>query len=116
MGVTRIGRGRDLLTSAPKQLWLFGELGYAAPAYCHVPLLTDKTGRRLSKRDKDLDMGVLRAHTTPEKLVGYLASLSGLIARPEPVQAKELIGIFSWEKVGTKDIAVPSRLPDDLIV
>lgn len=39
MGVTRVVRGRDLLDSAARQLWLMRLLGYRAPVYGHVPLL-----------------------------------------------------------------------------
>ena len=59
MGVTRVVRGWDLLSSTPRQIWLLEQLGYSVPTYCHVPLLKSPAGRRLSKRDRDLDMGYL---------------------------------------------------------
>ena len=55
--------------------------------------------RRLSKRDKDLDLGYLRAHTTPEKLIGVLAHSAGLLDSPVPISAKELAAEFSFEKI-----------------
>ena len=103
MGVTRIVRGWDLLSSTPRQIWLLEELGYEPPEYCHLPLLVAPDGRRLSKRDRDLDMGVLRERYTPEALVGRLAHIAGLIDRPEAVKPYDLIPEFSWEKVGAKD-------------
>ena len=106
MGVTRVVRGWDLLSSTPRQIWLLEELGYEPPEYCHLPLLVAPDGRRLSKRDKDLDMGVLRARYTPEELVGKLAHIAGLMDRPEPVKPYDLIPEFSWEKVGAKDRTV----------
>lgn len=66
--------GPPLLT--PRQIWLLEQLGYSVPTYCHVPC-SKSAGRRLSKRDRDLDMGYLRAHTTPEKLVGLLPISQG---------------------------------------
>ena len=111
MGVNRVVRGRDLLSSAPRQIWLFKQLGYTPPQYYHTPLLTDKIGRRLSKRDRDLDMGALQQHTSAEKLVGFLAYTAGLIERPEAVSARELIGEFSWDKIGSDDKMVESFLP-----
>lgn len=106
MGITRVVRGRDLLSSTPRQIWLMGRLGYAVPDYCHVPLLTERSGRRLSKRDRDLDMGILRQRFTPEELTGRLAHLAGLLDRPEPARPAELVPLFSWEKIGTTDRAV----------
>ncbi len=101
MGITRVVRGRDLLSSTARQIWLLEELGYEPPAYCHLPLLIAPDGRRLSKRDKDLDMGVLRERYAPEELTGQLAHIAGLIDRPVPVKPYELVKAFSWEKVGT---------------
>lgn len=106
MGVNHVVRGSDLLPSAPRQAWLHRTLGYEPPQFYHLPLLTDPTGRRLAKRDADMDVGVLRERYTPRELVGYLAFLTGLQAEPTPVSPEELIGIFSWEKVPQKDIAV----------
>ena len=51
MGVTRVVRGADLLTSAPRQVALMRALGWEPPRYRHVPLLLDEQGNRMSKRD-----------------------------------------------------------------
>lgn len=106
MGVSRVVRGWDLLSSTPRQIWLMEKLGYEPPAYCHVPLLCSPDGRRLSKRDRDLDMGVLRRQTTPEKLTGFLAYTAGLMDRPEAVKPYDLVKEFSWAKVGRADRVV----------
>lgn len=103
MGITRVVRGWDLLSSTPRQLWLLEQLGYQPPSYCHIPLLLSQDGRRLAKRDGDPDMGTLRAHTTPAALTGYLAWLAHLIPKPEPLGPRDLIQGFSWEKVGRED-------------
>ena len=111
MGVNRVVRGRDLLGSTPRQIWLMGLLGFSPPDYCHTPLLLGEPGRRLSKRERDLDMGMLRQRTTPEKLTGHLAYLAGLIDRPEAVHVKELAQHFSWGRVGIEDRLVGNHLP-----
>ena len=110
MGVTRVVRGSDLLSSAPRQAWLHRMLGYEPPAFFHTPLLLAVDGRRLSKRDGDLDMGALRERYTPEELTGLLAHWAGLLDRPEPVRAEELIREFSWDKVPREDIVVKQSL------
>ena len=98
-GVTEVVRGMDLLSSAPRQMYLQDLLGFDHPSYGHVPMLLAPDGRRLSKRDKDLDLGVLRQRITPETLIGTLAFASGLIEKKEPISARELASIFSWEKL-----------------
>ncbi|MBE6469782.1 MAG: tRNA glutamyl-Q(34) synthetase GluQRS [Coriobacteriaceae bacterium] len=100
MGVTEVVRGRDLLDSVPRQLYLQDLLGLAHPAYAHVPLLTAPDGRRLSKRDRDLDMGELRARFgTAERLLGHLAFAAGLAPAADPVSAERLADGFNWDLV-----------------
>lgn len=106
MGINRVVRGSDLLSSSPRQAWLHTALGYKPPAFAHLPLLTDPTGRRLSKRDADLDLSVLRETYTPRELTGRLAVSAGLLEEYEPVTPEELIGVFSWDKVPKKDLVV----------
>ena len=106
MGVTHVVRGGDLLSSSPRQAWLHRMLGYEPPKFFHTPLLLAEDGRRLSKRDGDLDMGALRQRYAPEELTGVLAHWAGLTDRPEPVSPAELVKEFSWAKVPGKDIVV----------
>ena len=98
-GVTEVVRGVDLLSSAPRQMYLQELFGFPHPAYGHVPLLVAPDGRRLSKRDKDMDLGYLRQTMTPEALIGKLAAAAGLIDKEEAISAKELATVFSWEKL-----------------
>ncbi|MCD8085448.1 MAG: tRNA glutamyl-Q(34) synthetase GluQRS [Clostridiales bacterium] len=111
MGVNQVVRGRDLLSSTPRQIWLQEKLGLPHPAYYHVPLLYGGDGHRLSKRQRDVDLGALRgAGVPPEAVVGQLACWAGLLEKPEPVTARELISLFSWDKVGREDILVPETV------
>ena len=98
-GVTEVVRGMDLLSSAPRQMYLQELFGFPHPEYGHVPMLLAPDGRRLSKRDKDLDLGELRKRITPEQLIGTLAHASGLIDRKIPISAGELAAEFTWEKL-----------------
>ncbi|MBQ4600683.1 MAG: tRNA glutamyl-Q(34) synthetase GluQRS [Oscillospiraceae bacterium] len=98
-GVTEVVRGLDLLGSVPRQMYLQELFGFPHPEYAHVPLLLAPDGRRLSKRDRDLDLGYLRQRITARELIGMLAYTAGLLEKPEPVAAQELIGEFSWKRV-----------------
>ena len=98
-GVTEVVRGMDLLSSAPRQMYLQELFGFPHPEYAHVPMLLAPDGRRLSKRDKDLDLGELRKHITPEQLIGALAHAAGFIDKKEALSARELASIFTWDKL-----------------
>ena len=103
-GVTEVVRGMDLLSSAPRQMYLQELLGFERPEYGHVPMLLAPDGRRLSKRDRDLDLGVLQSRMTPETLIGALAFAAGLIDQKEAISAEELAKEFTWDKLRKEDI------------
>ncbi len=107
-GVTEVVRGGDLLSSTPRQIWLYRVLGLKEPCFAHIPLLCASDGRRLSKRDGDLDLGILRERHSPEYIIGALAYSLKLTSKPKPVPAKELLDIFKWENVPKGGV----RLPD----
>ena len=98
-GVTEVVRGMDLISSAPRQMYLQELFGFPHPGYAHVPMLLAPDGRRLSKREKDLDLGQLQLRLRPEQVLGSLAYAAGIIDVREPVSAAELVGEFSWEKI-----------------
>lgn len=105
-GITQVVRGCDLLPSTPRQIWLGRELGFVQPAYYHVPLLVAPDGRRLSKRERDLDMEHLRRRYTPEQLTGRLAFLAGLRPEVSAVAPKELAHGFTWGVIHKNDIPI----------
>jgi len=110
-GVTEVVRGMDLLSSAPRQMYLQELFGFPHPVYGHVPMLLAPDGRRLSKRDRDLDLGELRKWITPQRLLGTLAYAGGLIDRNTDISARELAAEFTWNKLRREDICLDvSRL------
>lgn len=103
-GVTEVVRGMDLLSSAPRQMYLQDLFGFSHPSYGHVPMLMAPDGRRLSKRDKDMDLGYLQERAKSEALIGLLAYSAHLIDKPTPISPMELSKEFSWEKLRKEDI------------
>jgi glutamyl-tRNA synthetase len=93
MEIDEVVRGEDLLASTLKQILLYDALGLRVPAFGHVPLWLGEDGVRLSKRHRGTSIREVReAGSTPEEVVGRLAARVGLIDRPEPVAARELVG------------------------
>ena len=100
MGVTEVVRGCDLLGSTPRQIYLQHLLGLPTPRYAHIPLLMSPDGRRLSKRDRDLDLGELRTRFgTPEALLGWLAGQTGVAPDTTPRSAERLVEHFNWDVI-----------------
>ena len=103
MGVDRVVRGRDLLDSTARQAWLMELWGAPIPAYAHGPLiLMDR--RKMSKRLGDLSVSELRKHHRPEALLGEMAHRLKLTETNEAISARELIPLFSWDKIPLEDI------------
>ena len=136
MGVDDIVRGRDLLRSNALQIAIRDALiaggfqpsaqpqgtqyGPAHPRYAHLPLIDNADGRRLAKRERSLDMGILRAHgATPERVIGYCAWMLGLQGdrrrtEPQPMSAVDALQAFDWNLVraDTSDIRLDQRAFD----
>lgn len=105
MGIDRVVRGRDLLSSTARQIWLISELGGTAPQYCHAPLLVTDGSRKLSKRFGDLNTDALLEKYSPEELLGYIAGLLG-ISDGSAESADRLLEHFSWDSVAMDDIVI----------
>ena len=115
MGITEVVRGRDLLLSTSQQLFLAQTLRYLNTekvfpevSYAHFPLLMNEAGQRLSKRDKSLDMGVLREQHSAGEIIGFIAHLAGITPTQHPITPQEWLPFFRWEKIPTEDIRVKS--------
>lgn len=115
MGITEVVRGRDLLLSTPQQLFMARTLRnldtekvLPEVSYIHFPLLINEADQRLSKRDKGLDMGVLREQHSAEEIIGFIAHLAGITPTEQPITPQELLPLFKWEKIPTEDIRVKS--------
>jgi glutamyl-tRNA synthetase len=80
MGITEVVRGEDLLKSTARQLLVYRALGATPPAWCHLPLVRDATGKRLAKRHQALSVRELRARGhTPEEVLAMAHSDSATI-------------------------------------
>jgi len=100
MGVTEVVRGDDLLPATPAQIVLQRALGFARPAYCHVPLVVGEDGKRLAKRHGDTRIAGYRANgVPPEKIIGALAASCGWAGEGEHIALPDLVGRFSLSSI-----------------
>lgn len=76
MGITHVLRGDEWIPSTPKHILLYEALGWEPPKFVHIPLLVNKEGKKLSKRDGDVAVeDYLNKGYLPEALINYLALL-----------------------------------------
>ena len=110
MGITQVVRGADLLSSTPRQLALYGALGYAAPReFAHMPLALDEGGLRMAKRDASAGIGAWRVDgTPPERMLGALAASCGLWRAGVPATLGELLATFAPEQIDPQPSAISS--------
>ena len=108
MGITQVVRGADLLSSTPRQLYLYRLLGLTPPEFFHFPLLLSPEGRRLSKRDAAVGLDGIRLPAA--EVLGRLAYLAGFNPSGAGRTPESLLADFSWDKVPREDIRIPVGL------
>ena len=100
--VNYVMRGQEFLSQTWRHVLLREALGFPEPRYCHLPLILDMQGRKLSKRDGAVEVHAFRAAGyLPEVLVNFIALLGW---RPEGDRERltldEMIELFSPERIG----------------
>ena len=108
MEITHVIRGDDHISNTPRQLALYGALGWAPPEFAHLSTILGPDRTRLSKRhgatsmESFREMGIL-----PEALRNYLALLgwSPADGKTEILSSDELVRQFSLDHI-TKSPAV----------
>ncbi|GEM29323.1 glutamyl-Q tRNA(Asp) synthetase [Nocardia neocaledoniensis NBRC 108232] len=98
-GIDQVVRGDDLLASTPRQAYLAELLGLPAPVYAHVPLVLNREGKRLAKRDGAVSLADQRAlGNTPGDVVAAIANSLGYTART----TAELREVFEPQRIPVK--------------
>jgi len=76
-GVSHIIRGADFIEQTPLHVLIQTLMRWPTPTYSHHPLITDETGRKLSKSAKDLTIQSLReSGKSPDEVLSLALSLS----------------------------------------
>jgi glutamyl-tRNA synthetase len=110
MGVTHVIRGDDHLNNAARQSLIYAALGWAKPAFSHVPLIHGPDGAKLSKRHGAQAVGDFAAMGyLPEAFRNYLARLGWGHGDAEIFSDEQAIEWFDIADVGR----APARLDFD---
>jgi glutamyl-tRNA synthetase len=76
MRITHVIRGEDHLSNTPLHVLLFRALGYAVPAFAHIPLILNPDRSKMSKRRSQTAIRAYRDQGyLPEAMVNFLAFL-----------------------------------------
>lgn len=96
MGISDVIRGDDHLSNTPKQVIIYDALGMSVPKFCHIPMILNEKGHKLSKRDGAMnvmdykDMGFL-----PEALLNFLLRLGFSHNDKEIFSLNEMVELFN---------------------
>jgi len=102
-GVTRIVRGRDILSNTATQVALQRCLGDPTPSYRHHALLLERRGEKLAKLHGSVGARELRTRYSAAELCGLLAYAAGLTTEPQATTPRALLPDFSWDRVAKED-------------
>ncbi len=99
MGITHVLRGEDHLPNTPKHVALFEALGATPPVFAHIPLILNKDGSKMSKRDRGAGLKWYQeAGFLPEAVRNYLALLGWSPKDDrEKMAIAEIVGLFDFE-------------------
>ncbi len=105
MRISHVIRGEDHLSNTPKHLELFKALGCTPPRYAHIPLILNKDGSKMSKRDAGASItGYMEGGYTPDAVRNYL-TLLGWSPKDnrELLSIEETVQLFDLAKVNRKN-------------
>ena len=107
MGISHVIRGEDHLSNTPKHIQLYRALGVTPPQFAHIPLILNKDGSKMSKRDQGASLaGYIAKGYSPEAVRNYLCLLGWSPKdNREKLDIAEVIRLFDLKNVNRKNAA-----------
>ena len=103
MEITHVFRGEEHLSNTPKQLMIYEMMGWDAPNFGHMTLITNEQHKKLSKRDESIMQFVSQYKEEgyiPEAMFNFLSLLGWSPEGEEEIFSKEeLIQIFDEKRL-----------------
>jgi glutamyl-tRNA synthetase len=105
MRITHVVRGADHLNNTPKQVLLYGALGWELPVFAHIPLILGPDRQKLSKRHGATSVAEHRRQGyLPAALFNYLSLLAwSSPSGEEKLPRERLVAEVALDRVGASD-------------
>jgi glutamyl-tRNA synthetase len=102
MKISHVIRGEDHLSNTPKHIEIFRALGATPPHYAHIPLILNRDGSKMSKRDEGARVEYyVRRGYLPAGVRNYLCLLGWSPKdNREKIDIDEIIRIFDIKNIG----------------
>jgi glutamyl-tRNA synthetase len=107
MRISHVIRGEDHLTNTAKHLELYDALGIQPPSFAHIPLILNRDGSKMSKRDEGATLATyMEQGYAPEAVRNYLCLLGWSPKdNREKIDIEEVIKLFDLGKVNRRNAA-----------
>ena len=104
MGITHVIRGEDHLSNTAKHIELYQALGIEPPIFGHIPLILNKDGSKMSKRDQGASItSYLDGGYVPAAVRNYLCLLGWSPKDDrEKLDLAEIVRLFEPVKINRK--------------
>jgi len=105
MKITHVIRGEDHLSNTPKHIELYQALGVEPPQFAHIPLILNRDGSKMSKRDQGASIqGYMEQGYVPEAVRNYLCLLGWSPKdNREILPIEEIIELFDLPKINRRN-------------
>jgi glutamyl-tRNA synthetase len=107
MKISHVIRGEDHLSNTPKHIELYRALGATPPHFAHIPLILNRDGSKMSKRDEGARVATyMEQGYAPEAVRNYLCLLGWSPKdNREKIDIDEVIRLFELEKINRRNAA-----------
>jgi glutamyl-tRNA synthetase len=104
MQISHVIRGEDHLSNTPKHIELYHSLGAEPPQFAHIPLILNKDGSKMSKRDVGASLNTyMEEGFLPEAVRNYIVLLGWSPKdNREKLPIEEMISLFALENINRK--------------
>lgn len=104
MRISHVIRGEDHLSNTPKHIQLYEAFGVTPPKFAHIPLILNKDGSKMSKRDQGASVGsYIEGGFLPEAVRNFLCLLGWSPKdNREKLSIEEVVSIFDLAKINRK--------------
>ena len=107
MRISHVIRGEDHLTNTAKHVELYEALGKTPPSFAHIPLILNRDGSKMSKRDAGASItSYVDQGYAPEAVRNYLCLLGWSPKdNREEIGIEEVVQLFDLTKVNRRNAA-----------